>query len=557
MLLTRTGLQTASEYQIAIFRHIETAVDCYTQRKPVANAVVQAVAGSGKTTTIVASANLIPKSLKAVFLAFNKPVAVELGDRLPSHVDAKTLNSLGWGICKRYADGVAGHRISFDDFNDSGKVWRLIREIATPAQKKDFGTDVKFLVDQAKSLGIVPADLEGEVQIKGQTFIHESANGLRDTDDTWNKILTHFGKTIHPTCRPTVYELVRKVLVADLLEETCCDFDDQKYFPVVKRTEEGERLPCFKFDVVIIDEVQDVSPVDMGLVQLVCKSIANGNDMDAFVMGVGDSQQAIYAFRGADIDSVDKFKAEFKATELPLSISYRCARSIVEHARTIWPTIEAAADAPEGEVTELGNYTSDEFIARDEPMIICRNNAPIVDFAFKLIRRRIPVFVKGRDIGKGLITLIDSLKATDVRDLSSNLMMWQEQQAQIILNDNPDNEEAVQRINDRAATLMVFIRENSDGKVDTVRTDIERLFDTSGREGGDKSAMRGKVVLSTIHKAKGLEADTVFFLDQHLLYGRWITPGTWMEVQEKNLEYVGVTRAKDRLVFITSDGLKD
>ena len=104
---------------------------------------------------------------------------------------------------------------------------------------------------------------------------------------------------------------------------------------------------------------------------------------------------------------------------------------------------------------------------------------------------------------------------------------------------------------------MVFIRENSDGKVDTVRTDIERLFDTGGSDRGDTSAMKGKVVLSTIHKAKGLEADTVFFLDQGLLYGRWITPGTWMEIQEKNLEYVGVTRAKNRLVFIDSDGLKD
>ncbi len=550
MLLTKTGLQTASEYQIAIFRHIEMAVDLYTQRKPVTNAVVQAVAGSGKTTTIVASANLIPKSLKAVFLAFNKPVAVELGDRLPKHVDAKTLNSLGWGICKRYADGIAGHKISFDDFNDSGKVWRLIRKIATPEQRKDFGKDVKFLVDQAKSLGIVPADLEGEVEIKGQTFIHESANGLRDTDDTWNNILAHFGKAIAPNLRPTVYEMVRKVLVADLLEETCCDFDDQKYFPVVKRTESGDRLPCFKFDVVIIDEVQDVSPVDMGLVQLVAKS-------GAVVMGVGDSQQAIYAFRGADTESVEKFKAEFNAIELPLSISYRCARSIVERAREVWPTIEAAAGAPEGSVEDLATYTHTEFNARNGDMIICRNNAPIVDFAYKLIRRRVPVFVKGRDIGKGLLTLIDSLKADSVRDLSSNLMMWQEQQAQIILNDNPDNEEAVQRINDRAATLMVFIRENSDGKVDTVRTDIERLFDTGGREGGDKSAMKGKVVLSTIHKAKGLEADTVFFLDQGLLYGRWITPGTWMEIQEKNLEYVGVTRAKNRLVFIDSDGLKD
>ena len=69
--------------------------------------------------------------------------------------------------------------------------------------------------------------------------------------------------------------------------------------------------------------------------------------------------------------------------------------------------------------------------------------------------------------------------------------------------------------------------------------------------------MKGKVVLSTIHKAKGLEADTVFILDEHLLYKMSGDEGSWTHTQEKNLEYVAITRAKNRLVYISSEGFKD
>lgn len=542
MLLTKTGLQTASEYQIDIFRHFEAAIEAYTSRTPISNGVVQAVAGSGKTTTIVAAAKLIPSSLKAIFLAFNKDIAVELGDRLPNHVPAKTLNALGWGICKRYADGVAGYKISFDEFNDSNKVWKIIRNHCSKQESSDFGKDIKWLVSMAKSYGVVPAELEGNG--------YESANGLRDEDITWDRICAHFGRTIDVVTRPTIYRLFREVLTLSLQDELVYDFDDQKYFPVVRRTENGGRLPRFQYDAVIIDEVQDVSPVDLELVKLVAKD-------NAIFLGVGDSRQAIYGFRGADTQSIEKFKVATNAVELPLSISYRCATSIVEAARAVYPAIEAAAGAPEGEVTELGNYTHEEFSARNEDMILCRNNAPIVRFAYRLIRRRVPVFVKGRDIGKGILALIESLNADSVRELNGNLNVWFAQQSEIIRQNDPDNEDAQQRLEDRFATLMVFIGENSDNRIDSLINDVETVLSVKGSDKSDKSAMKGKVVLSTIHKSKGLEADTVFFLDEHLLYKMCGEEGSWDHAQEKNLEYVGITRAKNRLVYITTEGFKD
>src|ERR1700761_9245492 len=87
------------------------------------NAVVEAVAGSGKTTTIVEALKHLPKIGKPItrrdvfgesmgmaemqyvdpevlFVAFNKHIAEELQRRVPKYVKASTLNSVGWGICR-------------------------------------------------------------------------------------------------------------------------------------------------------------------------------------------------------------------------------------------------------------------------------------------------------------------------------------------------------------------------------------------------------------------------------------------------------------------------
>ena len=85
---------TLSTYQQAV-------IDWVTAHITVPGAlIVEAVAGSGKTFTIVKAAQLLPTSAKAVFLAFNKKIATELGTKLPDHVESKTLNALGWALCR-------------------------------------------------------------------------------------------------------------------------------------------------------------------------------------------------------------------------------------------------------------------------------------------------------------------------------------------------------------------------------------------------------------------------------------------------------------------------
>ncbi len=490
------------------------------------------------TTTIVKAANLIPTTLKAVFLAFNKDIATELKSRLPQHVDAMTLNSLGWKICKRYADGLAGRRVDFKDFTNGFKIHNILRDLYTKADVKNYGADVRWLIGMCQSLGIVPSD---HPNVTG-------ANGLDDSDASFEYILELYDYFISYPIRPTVYRMVREVLTATIEKfekDFVINFDEQKWLPVVHHG--VGRIPgMFKYDIVIIDEVQDVNAVDIGLVKGILKK--NG-----IVVSVGDRRQAIYGFRGADIESTEKFKEAFNAIELPLSITYRCGSKIVDLAKSIYDEIEAAPNAHEGEVNYFSEYGPGVFSLGD--MIICRNNAPLVSFAYKLIANRIPVFVKGRDIGRNLLNILDKIGAQDVEDLATQLNIWLNQQIRIAHEENPDDEGAIQRLKDKYETLMVFIHGNADNKVDTVRREIEDLFSTKTHEGQDEALMKDKVVLSTIHKAKGLEADTVFFLDSFLMYPKHIKPGTWQEVQERNLEYTGVTRAKYSLNFISTTKL--
>ena len=523
------ALSTASHYQTDIFDHIGEQLIAYKEGKPVRSLMVKAGAGSGKTSTIVAAAQMIPVNVRAIFLAFNKDIATELGRKLPKHVHSKTLNSLGWGICKRFADGVNGSPIEFKDFTNGYKHHNIIRELFTKPEVKEYGVYVRWVVSMCQSLGVVPAGRDDVVGV----------SEYDDSDADLNAIVERFAYDLPLPIRTKVFAMARVVLNKTIDNVIQVNFDEQKYFPVIMPEMAG-LAP--KYDVVMIDEVQDVNDVDLALIKMILKP--NG-----LVVGVGDNRQSIYGFRGADTQATAKFQAAFNADELPLSISYRCAARIVAEACKIYPELEAAPNAIEGVVSNMGTYDNVVFEGGD--MVICRNNAPTITLAYRLIADRIPVFVKGRDIGRNLISVIEKIDAVDVPDLARELRDWVRIQESIIRENNPDDEDSVQRLNDRYDSIMVFITHNTDGLVKTVIADIEELFSTRTKDSDDDRLMEGKVVMSSIHKSKGLEATRVYILDRFLI-GMRATTGSWQMEQENNLAYVATTRAKEALHYIVT-----
>ena len=528
------GLPTASDYQIDIFTTFSGEVTNLSARNDTQSLMVRAVAGSGKTTTMVGLTNLC-QNKSVLALAFNKSIAVELGERMGRHVNSKTLNAIGWGITYQYGCDVLGRKINMKDFTDGKKVQKIIRGMMSPTERREMGDDVKFLVGMAKSLGMVP-------QIAIDTWNCVPV-GPEATPENWKSVLSHFGRDVPVDVIPSVIAWAEKILVESIriyFTDGVVDFDDQKWLSVILRDEEGRPLRCKKYDIIMIDEVQDVNAVDIALVEMCRRSGSS------IVVGVGDNRQAIYGFRGADVNSTENFKNYFNAVEKPLSISYRCARAIVEHARKIFPEIEAAPNAEEGEVKYFEGYTSEIFTSDD--MIICRNNAPTVQMAFRLIRSGVPCVVKGRDIGANLISMLKKLGAINVNDMNLRLNTWAAQQRERILAEDEDNEEAVERMMDRVHTAHVFIEQNLDGECDSVYASIESMF-------GDGKDLNNRLVLCTVHKSKGLESDRVFILDSFLFMPKRILPNTWQEEQEKNLIYVARTRAKSMLGYVKTENM--
>jgi len=448
--------------------------------------VVEAVAGSGKTTTIVEAMKYLPKNQSVAFMAFNASIAKELKARVPAGVETMTMNSLGHRAVMRAVGKVE---------LDSNKVRGIVRAMVPEHWRTvdpDAVTAVVQLVGLAKAHGLVP-----------------DAPGFED-------LAVHHGVDY----TPEIDLYARKALRANNTDTRVIDFNDQLYFPVINHW-----YPRQQFDVIFLDEAQDVSTVQR---QLVAMALKPGGR----VVAVGDRRQAIYGFRGADSASLDNIATEFGATRLPLSVTYRCPAAVVRQAQTVAPEIQAAAGAPEGFVGPAG----DQFPGPAD-MVVCRNNAPLLSLAFQMLSNGQACNVMGRDISASLVTFIQRFKAGTVGDLLAAVDRWYVAELDKALR--AENESKAASVEDRVACVYALADGlPSTGSVGLVVARVKEIF-----------AAGGGATLSSVHRAKGLEADNVFVLEPGLMPSRFARK-PWQQVQEQNLMYVAWTRAGKNLYFM-------
>lgn len=495
-----------SRFQQAIFDWVEHGTG---------HGVVEAKAGSGKTTTAVESIRRIRPHKRVAFVAFNRAIAKELRARVPAHCDALTLNGLGHRAWMRRQRG----RLDLVE----EKTRRIIREIMSEVDARRFGGNVKKLVGLAKSHGLVPSSVSG-------------ATGLiPDVPEVWQALADRYDvdleapdvSALMSLSAGGVVAMARAVLAISCERGECIDFDDQLYMTVCFGA------PVAAYDYLFVDEAQDMSPIQHALVE---RAVVPGGR----IIAIGDSRQAIYSFRGADSESMKRFRDRLSATSMDLSICYRCPQSHVRLAQTIVPDIEAAPSAPEGEIVRLGTrWKATDFQPTD--LVICRASAPLVQLAYRLLSQRVPVRIRGRDLGVGLVSLIRKLDATDLRDLQEALRAWHEREIARILGRDP--EAATDTADDKRDCIEAFISLFPRASVEGLCAEIEKLF--ADDFGGSV------LTLSTIHKAKGLEAPRVWILNHGIsdaLLRREKKP--WLAEQERNLQYVAYTRSLSFLGFI-------
>jgi superfamily I DNA/RNA helicase len=162
---------------------------------------------------------------------------------------------------------------------------------------------------------------------------------------------------------------------------------------------------------------------------------------------------------------------------------------------------------------------------------LSRTNAPLVSLCLRFLREGRPATIQGRDIGASLAVFVKKSAAKDVQALCDYVEQWRDVECKRLSEKRRDT----QAVEDRADCILAL----ADGapSVIEVIARIERLFaDTSDS---------ARIVLSSTHKAKGMERDTVWMLMS--TYGR--RPGT----EEQNLIYVAYTRARKNLFLVQGD----
>lgn len=477
-----------SKYQEAIFAWVINALG---------NAVVKAVAGSGKTTTMVEAFKRVAVGLSKIYLAFNKSIAVELGNR---GVNAKTFH----GLCY-------------------GPVTRALKIKTVNADKVRDIIDARFGDDEARMYGAFVNKLVSLGKNAGIGCL------IEDTEQNWNELAQHHDmeldndKADYSQALRYASEILQVSNLAPSL-----DFDDLLYLAV----KNGIALP--KFDFIGVDEAQDTNAIQRAVIRKIMGPKSR-------LMAVGDSAQAIYGFRGADSNSLNLIAEEFDAINLPLTVSYRCPTSVIEHARQWVSHIEAAPDAPAGSVTSLGDaWQPKDFQAND--LVVCRTTRPLIALAYRLMQARVPVRIMGKEIGAGLKTLVKRMNSNGIDDLVRRLENYTNREVEKARAKKQDQK--AEAIADKSDCLYFLIRTLKETKrnVPGLHEVIDALF----------SDRANTVILSTIHKSKGLESDTVFWLNSSKCPAKWARQ-KWQQDQEVNLCYVATTRSKNKLILIEDE----
>lgn len=450
--------------------------------------VVIARAGTGKTTTIVGALPKVPKGNRTLMMAFNKRIAEELKSRVPRGVDVSTCHSFGLRtVTKALGRVPIAEDKTYDAFRKmyarSGSFPRELCRVVTKLVSLAKGS----LASQADELDRIIDDF-----------------GLLDREEGVRR-------------EDAVSDALRLLDMAKSDVGTI-DFDDMIWLPHVLALSPPTN------DRVMVDETQDLNPAQVELTLKACTKF------DGRILAVGDDRQAIYRFRGAGENSIGDIVERLGAKVLPLSITYRCPRAVVELARQVVPDFTCPDGTSDGVVRHSSYEEAYRQVGAGD-FVLSRSNAPLIGGCLRLLREGRRAMVLGRDIGTNLAGIVNRSGAQSVVELESYLDGWVRNETERLSVKQPPREAAIQLVVDKANCIRAF-SEDSTSTADVVAK-IERLF-TDVR---DSNA----VTFATTHKAKGLEADRVFVLADTYRRGK--------DVDEDNCWYVAITRARRELVL--------
>ena len=500
-----------SQYQKAIFDYIQHEKG---------NLVVEAAAGSGKTYTLVKALSLIPQDKRVLMTAFNKDIVKELTKKVKEfpNVEVRTLHGLGMilttrglGIGGMKPEGYKYTQLIYNHWQDLTKT--NINKLSRNA-RKSFVENTKKLVDFGRFYLATTRSEMIELMIKYDIPC------VADEVDVALKVMAIGGKNLDSI-----------------------DYTDMIWMPHIYDL----HLQECEYDFIMVDECQDLNVAERNLV---LRCLKEGGRLIA----VGDSNQCIYGFSGSDPDSFRAIQSIPNTVSMPLSISYRCPESVVKFAQNLVPSIEAKQGAEEGVILDCVSIDD----VHDGDMVLCRNNAPLLQVYCKLLEQGKRAYIRGSDVGKNLQNIVigthkdylyTNLKRDGVfirlyEDLFNSRKAIMERYG--ISQEDAMKHETIQAKLDMIRALEVLGADLT--TTEELTKKIEDIFPKNDKGEG--------IMLSTVHKAKGLEADNVFIACASLMPSKSALD-EWQVQQERNLMYVAYTRAKKVLGFLNEEETPD
>lgn len=492
-----------SNYQLAIIDFIKNGNG---------NLVVEANAGVGKTFTLIKCIEEIPGDKSILLTAFNRDIANVLKRKVKGidNITVCTLHSLGLQMLQR---NFPKDELILDEFKYKSYINTNIKSLSSintyELNKRDFA---RYM-----------SNIEAFINF-GRCYLCETVKDLEFIEDRYG--ISSIAD--------------EKEVALDVLEWGKCnlsqiDYTDMIWLPNVLFCKPYGML----YDWIMVDEAQDLSTCQREII-LKCRKI------NTRMVCVGDENQCIYAFSSANPESFKSLKMLPNTVSLPLSISYRCAKNIVDFANKLVPSIEANDDGRTGEI----KYDVGLDKVQDGDMVLCRNNAPLMQVYVDFIKQGKKCFIRGKDIGLNLKNMV---KRTGIAVLNKSLQedgvfvrlydMLFDMINEITTKYNVTYADAVESATISNKLDMIKALEILSDDINTADDLIEKINSIfSDRK-------KGGISLSTIHKAKGLEADNVYIVCKSLMPSSKAKKD-WEIRQEYNLMYVAYTRAKNVLGFV-------
>lgn len=492
-----------SDYQAAIFDFVTHGSG---------NAVVKALAGSGKTSTMIAAMKLVPDTKRCLFLAFNKSVQEEISAKLSDfqNCDVRTVHSLGFSMLSRHFKRNGADEIAVDEFKYNRRLRETMADVADESVPEDdrmgwFYDSVLALLNFARL---------------------DKCQSVKEIRKCAEK---HGIPVMYNEC-----EVAKGLMEWGCDNPSSVDFADMVWIPYELNLHPFGAT----YDWVFNDEAQDYAPV---YVDLFRKCLARG----ARFVSCGDSHQRIYGFAGASADAFREMESMPNTKVFGLPVSYRCDMAIIREARRIVPEIEPRPSCRPGTVT----WDSGVHDITDGDMVLCRFNAPLMRLHSELTRMGIPCRFNGDGSeAEDILSTIDrfsdgdNISAFEKDGLFARMRLDIARKADSLVRGGIPKSDAaasggVVSAMDRLATIeAIGVGCQS---VSRLKARIRTIF-APGTDG---------VLLSTIHKAKGLEADRVHIIRARNPY----SVGGVESAEEENLRYVAITRARHRLFMMSKE----